>query len=164
MLAVSSAALTITAHAVADGGMPDPALTLLLTALIGWTAAALAGKARGPLATAAVLGGGQVVMHLVLTSLDTHAGMSGAAMGGGMTMTAAHGSATILLALLLARADALLLTVLSCLRALLPLVHRPLPVPVAAPSPVLALPAGPGHLLDVVLCRVQGRRGPPVWS
>ncbi|MFD9891600.1 hypothetical protein ACFWY9_19865 [Amycolatopsis sp. NPDC059027] len=161
MLAVSSAALAVTAHALADGGVPDAALTLLLTGLIGWTATALAGKARGPLATIALLGSGQLVMHLVLTTLAGHA-MPDA--GAGLTMTAAHAVATVLTALLLARADAMLLAVLSALRAVLPLLLGTLPVPAAAPVPLPVRTASPGHLLDIQLRRAHGRRGPPVRS
>jgi hypothetical protein len=164
MLAVTSGALTITAHALADGGLPDLPLTFLLTALLGWTATALAGKARGPVATIAVLGGGQLVMHLVLTTLmvEDHGGP--APMTGGFTMMAAHSVATLVIALLLAKADSLLLAALSCLRALMPLLTLTLPVPSAASAPVLALPAGPGHLVGVDLRQIRGRRGPPVRS
>ncbi|MFC4083972.1 hypothetical protein [Amycolatopsis samaneae] len=161
MLAVSSAALAVTAHALADGGVPDAALTLLLTGLIGWTATALAGKARGPLATIALLGGGQLVMHLVLTTL---AGHDLPAAGAGVTMIAAHVVATVCTALLLARADAMLLAALSGLRAVLPLLFGTVPVPAAAPAPLPVRTAGPGHLLDVQLRRAHGRRGPPRHS
>ncbi|WP_406639938.1 hypothetical protein [Amycolatopsis sp. WGS_07] len=160
LLALSSASLAVTAHAAADGGLPDPALTLLLTGLLGWTATALAGRARGPLGTVAVLGGGQLVMHLVLTTLGGH-DPSGAAPSDGWAMTAAHAVATLLTALVLARADAMLLAVLHVVRVILPLLVRPLPVPAAAggvarPRAVRVVP-----LLSVELRRVRGRRGPP---
>ncbi|QRP51297.1 hypothetical protein [Amycolatopsis sp. FDAARGOS 1241] len=164
MLAASSASLAVTAHAVADGGLPDPPLTLLLTGLLGWTATALAGKARGPLATVAVLGAGQLVMHLVLTTLATHDGHAAAGWASGWTMTAAHAVATLLTALLLARADAVLLAVLRVVRAVLPRLTPTLPVPAAAGALLPPPPAGAVAILDVELRRVRCRRGPPVLS
>lgn len=166
LLGVSSAALAVTAHVIGDGEVPDTAMTLLLTVLIGWNAAALAAKARGPLATIIDLGAGQVVMHLVLTSLNSHEMLHNepapASNGGGMLV--AHVAATLITALLLAKADGLLLGVLSCLRTLVPFLLPPLPVPAAVPAAVLARPAGPGHLVSVELRRVHGRRGPPLYS
>ncbi|MFI7117581.1 hypothetical protein [Amycolatopsis sp. NPDC049868] len=163
---MSSAALAVTAHLIGDGDLPDTAMTLLLTVLIGWNAAALAAKARGPLATIVDLGAGQVVMHLVLSSLSTHELVHSepAPVQGGLAMTIAHVVATLITALLLAKADGLLLGVLSCLRALVPFILNALPVPAAVASPVLARPAGPGHLVRVDLRRVHGRRGPPLFS
>ncbi|EME59919.1 hypothetical protein [Amycolatopsis decaplanina] len=168
---MSSAALAVTAHLIGDGDLPDTAMTLLLTVLIGWNAAALAAKARGPMATIVDLGAGQVVMHLVLSSLSSHELMhtvparSGPALvSGGLAMTVAHVVATLVTALLLAKADGLLLGVLDCLRALVPFILNALPVPAAVASPVLARPAGPGHLVRVDLRRVHGRRGPPLFS
>ncbi|RSN37427.1 hypothetical protein DMC61_02480 [Amycolatopsis sp. WAC 04169] len=163
---MSSAALAVTAHMIGDGDLPDTAMTVLLTVLIGWNAAALAAKARGPLATIVDLGAGQVVMHLVLSSLSTHGPVHDepASVSGGLAMTVAHVVATLITALLLAKADGLLLGVLSCLRALVPFILNALPVPAAVAAPVLARPAGPGHLVRVDLRRVHGRRGPPLFS
>ncbi len=166
LLGVSSAALAVTAHMIGDGDLPDTAMTVLLTVLIGWNAAFLASKARGPLATIVDLGAGQVVMHLVLSSLSTHEVVHDepAPVSGGLAMTAAHVVATLITAVLLAKADGLLLGILSCLRALVPFILNALPVPAAMASPVLARPAGPGHLVRVDLRRVHGRRGPPLFS
>ncbi|MGW5699653.1 hypothetical protein [Amycolatopsis sp. SB7-3] len=163
---MSSAALAVTAHMIGDGDLPDTAMTVLLTVLIGWNAAFLASKARGPLATIVDLGAGQVVMHLVLSSLSTHEVVHDepAPVSGGLAMTAAHVVATLITAVLLAKADGLLLGILSCLRALVPFILNALPVPAAMASPVLARPAGPGHLVRVDLRRVHGRRGPPLFS
>jgi len=165
-LAVCAAALSVTAHRLADGGLPDPAMTALLTGLFGWTAAALARKARGPLATIALLGAAQLVMHLLLTTLAEHHAHDMAATPGttGPGMVFAHAIATVLTALLLARADTMLLTVLAVLRAILPRLLTPLPVPSAAPALVPARTAGPDHLVGVDLRRIRGRRGPPVHS
>jgi hypothetical protein len=164
LLAVSAAALSVTAHRLADGGLPDPAMTVLLTGLFGWTATALTRKARGAVATITLLGAAQLVMHLLLTTLAGHHGMAAASGSTGLGMVVTHTVATVLTALLLARADATLLTVLAVLRAILPRLLAPLPVPAAAPALVPARTAGPDHLVGVDLRRIRGRRGPPVHS
>ena len=161
LLAVSAGTLSVTAHRFADGGLPDPAMTLLLTGLFGWTATFLARKARGPVATIVLLGAAQLVMHLLLTTLAEHHDMA-ASTGPGMVV--AHALATLLTALLLAHADAMLLTVLAVLRAILPRLLTPLPVPVAAPALVPARTGSQGHLVRVDLRRIRGRRGPPTHS
>jgi hypothetical protein len=164
LLAVSAGALSVTAHRLADGGLPDPAMTALLTGLFGWTAAALARKARGPVATIVLLGAAQLVMHLLLTTLAGHHDMYTGPGRTGLGMIAAHVVATVLTALLLAHADSMLLTVLAVLRTILPRLLTPLPVPATAPALVPARTAGPGHLVGVDLRRIRGRRGPPARS
>jgi hypothetical protein len=164
-LAVCATALSVTAHRIADGGLPDPAMTVLLAGLFGWTTTALARKARGTTATIVLLGAAQLVMHLLLTTLAGHHVDDMDAMPGntGLGMVTAHAVATVLTALLLARADAMLLTVLAVLRAILPRLLTPLPVP-AAPSSVPVRVDAPGHLVGVDLRRIRGRRGPPGHS
>jgi hypothetical protein len=163
LLAVSAAALSVTAHRLADGGLPDPAMTVLLAGLFGWTATALARKARGTIATITLLGAAQLVMHLLLTTLAGHHDMYAMPGSTGLSMVTAHAVATVLTALLLARADAMLLTVLAVLRAILPRLLTPLPVP-AAPASIPVRVDAPGHLVGVDLRRIRGRRGPPVHS
>lgn len=103
-------------------------------------------------------------MHLVLTTLGGHDPSGAAAAPDGWEMTAAHAVATLLTALVLARADAMLLAVLRVVRVILPLLVRPLPVPVAASGVVRARPERAVPLLSVELRRVRGRRGPPGGS
>jgi hypothetical protein len=162
-LAVCATALSVTAHRLADGGLPDPAMTVLLAGLFGWTTTALARKARGTIATITLLGAAQLVMHLLLTTLAGHHDMYAMPGSTGLGMVTAHAVATLLTALLLARADAMLLTVLAVLRAILPRLLTPLPVP-AAPASVPVRVDAPGHLVGVDLRRIRGRRGPPVHS
>jgi hypothetical protein len=166
LLGVSSGALAVTAHALGDGGMPDASLTLVLMVLIGWTAAALAAKTKGPLGILAVLGTGQVLMHVVLTVLMTHSEhqAAGPVAVHGMTMTAAHTGATLVTALLVTRVEALLRAVIGVMRMLLPVVWLPSPVPAAAPKPPLVFPAGASELTGLLIRRVNGRRGPPLFS
>ncbi|SFJ56705.1 hypothetical protein SAMN05421835_106271 [Amycolatopsis sacchari] len=155
LLALSSAGLAITAHALADGGLPDTALTLLLTALIGWIGSALAERTRGPLGVLAVLGTAQLAMHLVLTGLMDH----GTATPG---MYLAHAVATALTAGLLSHAESMLRVGVARLWLLLPVVWHPAPV-AAGPVPV-PVPAPDVPLVSVLLRRVHGRRGPPARS
>jgi hypothetical protein len=163
-LAVSAGALTVTAHQLADGGLPDPAMTVLLSGLFGWTATALARKARGPAATIALLGAAQLVMHLLLTTLAGHHDMYTMPGTESLGMVTAHAVATVVTALLLSRADETLLSLLAALRAILPRLLSPLPVPVAVASLVPARTAAPSHLVGVDLRRIHGRRGPPDHS
>jgi hypothetical protein len=162
-LAVCATALSVTAHRLADGGLPDPAMTVLLAGLFGWTTTALARKARGTIATITLLGAAQLVMHLLLTTLAGHHDMYAMPGSTGLGMVTAHAVATVLTALLLAHADAMLLAVLAVLRAILPRLLTPLPVP-AAPASVPVRVDAPGHLVGVDLRRIRGRRGPPVHS
>lgn len=163
LLAVCAAALSVTAHRLADGGLPDPAMTALLTGLFGWTATALTRKARGTVATVTLLGAAQLVMHLLLTTLAGHHDMYAMPGSTGLGMVTAHAVATVLTALLLARADATLLALLAALRAFLPRLFSSLPVP-AAPALVPVRACVPSHLVDVDLRRIRGRRGPPGHS
>jgi hypothetical protein len=164
LLAGSSAALAVSAHVLADGGLPDAPLTVLLTVLIGWTATALAAKTTGILGTVAVLGAGQLLMHLVLSTLMVHSAPRGGEAMPGSAMAATHTGATIVTALLVVRAEAMLRAAASAMRLLLPKIFRALSVPAAAVQPTLVLPAGAGRLLDVLFRGLHGRRGPPLYS
>lgn len=157
LLALSSAGLAITAHALADGGLPDTSLTLVLTVLIGWTGAALAEKTKGPLGVLVVLAVAQVAMHLVLTELMGH--MSSPP----PQMYLAHAIATVLTAGLLAHAEAMTRVAVAALRLLLPVVWRPAPV-AGVPATTPVSPAADRPVLSVLLRRVHGRRGPPRHS
>ncbi len=147
---------------MADGGIPDSALTLLLTVLIGWIATALADRTRGPLGTLVTLGAGQLALHVVLTELVDHELHGGGIPGPfpGDVMFVAHALATVVTALLLARADALLVVVATGLRRLLPVRWHAMPVPPGPVRPPLALPTG-RTLTELLVRRVHGRRAPP---
>lgn len=158
LLTVSSATLGVTAHTVADGATPNLSLTVLLTALIGWTSTSVAERTRGAGGILLVLGIGQLLMHLVLTELAVHAHPP----GGGHAMTAAHALATVGTAVVLARAESLLLLVAATLRLCLPTAWRAVPVPGGPVAP--ALPQAGPHLLERYFARAHGRRGPPAHS
>lgn len=156
--------LAISAHTLADGGLPDVPLAVLITVLIGWTATAAAGKATGTAATVAVLGVGQMLMHLVLSTLMVHpAHETGAALSGD-AMLATHTCATIVTALLVAHADAMLLTAARAMRLLLPAIPWTLPVPAASAPPVVGSRADAEGLADLLLRHSHRKRGPPIYS
>ncbi|GAA1967151.1 hypothetical protein [Amycolatopsis minnesotensis] len=158
LLAASSAALAVSAHAFADGVLPDTALTVLLTLLIGWVATALADRTKGPLGAFAVLGAGQLVMHVVLSDLMDHGTSSRV---DGAVMTAAHVVATGIAAVLVTTAESMLRAAVSALWLFLPTVWRPAPVPTGPVAPTAARPAADCPHVGVVLRRVCARRGPP---
>lgn len=164
LLATASAALAITAHALADGEIPNPSLTLLLTALIGWVSTALADRTTGLPGILAVLGSAQVVMHFVLTELAGHAQTHGGSgvIDGTLPMTGAHALAVLGTAVLLARAEALLRVAVASLRLLLPVVFSPAPVRGGPIRPVTVHPELGAGAIPVFLRTVLGRRGPPL--
>jgi hypothetical protein len=168
LLALSSAALSIAGHGAAGGGMPDTASTAVLTVLIAWAGTSLADRIRGIATTFAVLATVQIVMHLLLTEVATHAShlpTSGAV--NGWLMFVGHGAALSVTAVLLTRATEALAAVAGArdwlLRHIAMLWYPADPVP-AATVVISAEPARPGHLLEVLLRRVRSRRGPPACS
>jgi hypothetical protein len=158
LLAVTSSALSVTAHGAAGGSVTEFAPALPLTLLVAFAGTALAERWRGPATVLATLGVAQLGQHALLT-LGHHAA-DGPGLGFSPTaMTAAHVVAALLTGLLLARADAALHALVAVVTRLLPPPHVPV-VPAAAlwaPTPSSTANA----LVDVVLRRVHGRRGPP---
>ncbi len=158
LLAVTSAALSVTAHGVAGGEVSEFAPALPLTLLIAFAGTAVADRGRRPWTILATLGVAQLGQHSLL-NLGHHTA-DGPGLGFSPTaMTAAHVVAALLTGLLLARADA-------TLHALVTAVSRLLPPPLAPVVPTGALwaliPAPSANtLVDVLLRRVHGRRGPP---
>lgn len=167
LLAVSSTCLAIAAHGVAGGGMPDTALTLPLTALIAWGAMALRPWTYGPVALTGLLGVIQVVLHLLLAENANHHHPHAAPQIDGWAMFATHALATVITAALLAKASSALTLVSAALAWLRAGLHAMLDAPVAVPATIgsaSAVPARPGHLLEILLRRVHALRGPPARS
>lgn len=160
LTALSSAALAIAAHGVAEGGLPDASVTVVVTVLIGWASTALADRVRGTRGILTLLGVGQLLMHLTLTVLDAHpdAGVEVAP----LTMLSTHVLAIVATAVLLDHAERGLRAVTGCLRRLLPVVFSPV-TPAVAPAPAV-LPAATCGAVEVLLTRVHARRGPPARS
>jgi hypothetical protein len=105
-------------------------------------------------------------MHVVLSTLALHADSHTVAAGAmsGVTMTSTHTVATIVTALLVTRAESMLLTVVNAMRLLLPPIWRAAPVldTVRAPIPVPAPEIG--QLISELFRSTLGRRGPPLHS
>ncbi|WP_116051470.1 hypothetical protein [Amycolatopsis palatopharyngis] len=167
LLTCSSAVPAIVAHALADGGMPRAVIMVLLTPVIGWLATVLAERLHGLLGVVLVLGVAQVVMHVMLGGHGTHtpADPVGPSIHSGVDpgamVLAAHLGATILTAILLARAESMLQAVAVSLRRLVHTVWRLPPIPSGAIPAAIVRAAGCVQFVDIHLRRVHGRRGPP---
>lgn len=162
LLAASSAVLAASAHVSADGVLPNPALTVVLTAIIGWVGTALADRTRGILGLLTTLSAAQLLMHGMLTLADTHSG-GGTATFDPTTMTAAHAVATVLTAVLVGYAERGIAVVTSSLRRLLPMAWSPQPAPAPVPAQPVTTAADTGAFA-IVLRHICGRRGPPLPS
>lgn len=156
-MSLASAALAVSAHALAGGGLPHLSTTVVLGILIGWVSTAVADRTRGLPGILLVLGSAQLLTHLVLAELSGHA-------AGGPAMTASHVVATVFTACLLAHAESMLLTAVAALSVLLPVVWGPVPVGAPAVRRSVVRPAGGTTVVDVLLRRVHRRRGPPALS
>jgi hypothetical protein len=163
LLAVSSAVLAVSAHAVADGGTPGALPTLVLTALIGWVSTQVADRIHGLPGILAVLSAAQLVMHTVLTALAPH-GHGHPAEPATSVMLLTHAGAVVLVATLLAHAESMLRAALACLRRLLPVVFTAAPVPAEAPAKPAPRAPEARRAESVLLRRVCARRGPPAVS
>jgi hypothetical protein len=164
VLAGTSAALAIAAHAVALGGLPDAGLTLLCMAVVAAAGMVLAGRRRSIWAILAVLGAAQLVMH-VLMSLDMTdmAGMAGSGLPyNGATMLLAHTVAVVVTAAMLFHADDAMFFVASVIARLVPtIVIAPPPAP-GVPARLRPARAPVVRAAAALLCRANARRGPPV--
>jgi hypothetical protein len=161
-LAVTSAALAVAAHAVAGGGLPDPALTALLTVGLAALGIALADRRRGIGAVLLVLGAAQLATHVLLSIAEQN--MAGGQMSGGQMdtplMTGTHAVAVLVTAVLLATADAVMFRLAAVFSMLLPTVLVAPPVPA---GPVTLTPAAtpPHRPMSALLTLASPRRGPP---
>lgn len=163
LLALCSAALAMAAHALAGGTGQNAGLAVPLTALIALAGIALADRQRGGPAILGALGISHAGEHLMLTTLahHQHAAHFDATHFDATAMTAAHVAAVLLTAVLLTHAESAVFATAAALAMLLP--RRPLsqPVPAAALlTHVADIPVD--HVLDVLLRKVIGKRGPPL--
>jgi len=155
-----SAALAVAAHAAAGGGLPSTGTAVVLTAVLAGAGVALADRRRGFRSILAVVGAGQLGMHVLLDQFGhAHAGTDVSAL-----MVVTHAVAAVAVAMLLAGAERSVFAVVAVLRWLLGgALTAPRPLPVTA-SPSRPAPASvpPGSItLDVLLRRANARRGPP---
>ncbi|ANZ37060.1 hypothetical protein BBK82_14270 [Lentzea guizhouensis] len=157
VLAVTSAALTIAAHGLGGGELPEFIHALPLVVLIAFAAASLADKRTGKLSLMAGLAAAQLAQHLLLTWVShEHTGTLTWQMFG------AHLVAATLTGLLLFHAENALFRLFAAVTRLIP--RRLTPQPVL--TPVRAFTSTPylrrAHAAE--LSRAHGLRGPPCGS
>ncbi|WP_143116153.1 hypothetical protein [Lentzea xinjiangensis] len=149
---VVTAALAVLAHTNADGHLPDAGLVFSLVALLTW---ATTGFARHELTAGrllALVGGGQLAMHLVLSlAVSRHEHVPDTS-----DMVASHVVATALTVGVLAGAERSVLALVRAVAAALP--RRLAALPASAPL-LVATPARVAA--TVVLLDVPSWRGPP---
>jgi hypothetical protein len=166
VLALCAAALAVAAHGLAGGDLPGSGLVVVLTVLIAWAGAALADRLRRVTTVLVVLGLTQLGAHVLLSdSVPGHAA-HGPQLVDPVLMVVAHVVATMLTAALLCGADRAASCVTSAarmLRGLLAIVVSG-PVQSRVSGPIPAASVRPGHVIEVMLRRVCGRRGPPICS
>lgn len=144
--------LSLLAHVVAGGHPPEPMTLLLVTAAVAAYGGALTRDRLGLTELLVVLGAGQVLLHLVFMLGSGHH-------AGGPVMLAAHGLATIAIALGLAHGERAAWGLWCWLRPRLrlPRVERPeWPEPVACTAETDAARAGMAWVGTTVMWR-----GPP---
>jgi hypothetical protein len=159
-LAGCSAALMVAAHAAAGGSAPSPGLTIVLTALLAAAGVALADRRRGFPSILAAVGGSQLGMHVLLSTL----GHGHGALAVSWRMAALHAAAAVLTAVLLAGGENAVFAVVSVFRWILDgTVVRPRRLPALGPLVFSCRAATTRRsiVIDVLLRRVHARRGPP---
>ncbi|MFD5824014.1 hypothetical protein [Lentzea sp. NPDC060358] len=156
-LALTSAALTITAHGLGGGELSEFVHAVPLVALIAFAAASLADRRSGKLSVVAGLGTAQLAQHLLLTWVghDHTTTLT-------WPMFAAHLVAATLTGLLLFHAETALFRLVAAVTRLIPRRLTPLP----ATRPLRTFTSTPyvrnAHFLDIT--RANRRRGPPCAS
>ncbi|WP_214408280.1 hypothetical protein [Pseudonocardia lacus] len=151
-----SALLTVVGHLAGGGALPDLALLAVLLPALAWPVVALADRCRGTVGTLVVLGGGQVLLHELLSTSHAHH-----AAPDGPSMVAVHAAVTVLTAAALRFADRGMAALGAALRRVAPC--RPPVAPADRPLAVLVVPSD--DVLPAVsrlLAATQVRRGPPV--
>lgn len=152
-LAVTSGALTVTAHGVAGGDVAEFVPVLPLVVLIAGAAASLADRRSGRISVISALGVSQLTQHLVLSWMDHgHTSL--------LTpqMMTAHVVAAIGTGILLFHAESALFALVAAVTRLVPRPFAPLPATAPLPVPVVA----PVVLSPVQLTAALHVRGPPV--
>lgn len=163
VLAAVNAVLAVAAHVAGGGGVPDGALTVLMTVGVAAAGTALADRRRGPVALLATVAITQVVLHLLLDALSGHH-TTAVPTSAGAAMTVAHAAAVVVTAALLTGAESALFAAANALSRIVgmfplllatpqPADRRPTTLPAAAPLP---------DALLRLLCRVTPLRGPPL--
>lgn len=150
-----SGLLATLAHLLGGGPLPDVALLAVPLPLLAWAMIAVADRCAGLLSTGAVIQGGQLGLHQLMSLLHDHPVATSS-----IRMLACQGVATALTVIALRYADRGIAAVRAALRRVLPRVlRRPLPRQQTVPSTVHA----PEILarLQRLLLGLLARRGPP---
>src|SRR5690606_12276515 len=156
LLAATSAVLSITAHAVANGALPPLSPALVIAGLTGWISTALVGRAHGTRSGGLVgilitLAGSQLLTHFTLTWLSHPAAATSEVSTWGMVAT--HACATVAMAALITSAERGLLAVIAGLCRVLPVVLLAGP-PRAEVARTPVDPVVPATYTEVLLRRV----------
>jgi hypothetical protein len=157
---VATGVLAVVAHVVAEGVLPSAGLVVAPVLLLAVAAAGLAGRERGPAQVLALVGAGQLAMH-VLMSLDASPHDHGArSTASGPLMVAWHAVATLVVVAVLAGAERAVFAVAEALASALP--RKTNAAPVTGPLRTAAVAAGWIPETGVARCGEPTRRGPPV--
>lgn len=129
LLTGTSAALTVTVHSAAGGGVPDLGLFLVPTVLLAGAGTAVAERIRLRGVMIMVLGGMQLDVHLLLSmNAASHELLfAGHAVAGPLPMVLGHALATLLLGVMLSRLDTVLMAIVAAVSTALP--ARPFVLP-----------------------------------
>jgi hypothetical protein len=155
VLVAFTALLTAVGHLAGGGALPDLGLLVVLLPALAWPVTAVADRCRGLLATALVLGLGQVVLHTFLTTVHAHHAVDGP------RMVLTHAAVTALSVFALRYADRGVTALFAALGRVVP--RRLAPPPVAT-APVVGPVSGPAVPVRTrrALAVAHLRRGPPV--
>ncbi|MGZ3146597.1 hypothetical protein ACVDFE_32320 [Lentzea chajnantorensis] len=153
---MTTGALAVLAHSSADGHLPDAGLVFSLVALLTWAVGGLARRELTPARLLALVGGGQLAMHLVLELASSRHDHVSAGYVSAERMTAAHVVATAVVVGALAVAERTVLGLARTLASLLPRKLTPFVATAPLSVPVYRhVPAAP------VVLDVLSWRGPP---
>lgn len=164
VFAVIAAGLAALGHALAGGGLPDPAVLLTVTVFLGGAVSSLASSRRTGPQIFAMLVLSQLVFHVLFEVTATHAQHSGGVAVDTGSMLAFHLAAALATSWLLTCGESTLFRLFAALRRVLHPARRALAVPctpswtalVAADNASARLRAGELSLIS--------RRGPPSTS
>lgn len=148
-----TALLTAVGHLAGGGAPPDLGLLVVLLPALAWPVVAVADRCRGPLATALVLGLGQLLLHTFLSTVHAHHQAA--------PMLGAHAAVTAVSVVGLRWADRGVTALLAALGRVVPRRPAPLPVVVVQPPQPVRGPAVPARIRRA-LAATHVRRGPPV--
>lgn len=158
VLGLAMVVLTATAHASAHGQLPDANAFLLLTPISVGLGIIAMERPRGMLWFLIYALGVQSLMHVLLVTTAAHSSLH-ASLLPSLGMTASHLVSAAILAIMLARADSLLLRWLSYMRTILIAALQPFAL--VLPWRVENFADAPTLLARLTIEFAIARRGPP---